>query len=59
MSAKECLKQALRNTCHKGSLNKGWDWQIGRCPSFGLKKGLRRARRRASKIIIERDLHEV
>ena len=58
MSANMFIKQATRNTCNVGSLNRGWDWQNGRCRSFGLKKGLRRARRRVDKIIIERELAE-
>jgi hypothetical protein len=58
MSANMFIKQAERNSCRKGSLNRGWDWQNGRCKSFGFKKGLRRARRRIAKIIIERELAE-
>jgi hypothetical protein len=58
MSANMFIKQADRNSCSVGSLNRGWDWQNGRCISFGLKKGLRRARRRISKKVIERELSE-
>ena len=54
MSAKNCVKQAIRNTCSTGSLNSGWDYN--RAP--GLKKGLRRARRRVSKKIIEVELND-
>lgn len=55
MSAKNCVKQATRNTSSKGSLNSGWDYN--RAP--GLKKGLRRARRRVSKEIIDNEVKEI
>jgi hypothetical protein len=58
MSANMFIRQAERNSCSVGSLNRGWDWQNGHCKSFGFKKGLRRARRRVSKKIIERELAE-
>jgi hypothetical protein len=54
MSANYSVKKAERNSCSTGSLNRGWDYN--RAP--GLKKGLRRARRRVSKKVIERELTE-
>jgi hypothetical protein len=50
MAEKPRMQEAEMNICRTGSLSP--------CPSKDLKRGLRRARRRVSKKIIEAELNE-